>query len=195
MSKIMLKPVFILPVFLLPNGCTRLRVFEQRYLKLIKLASNTDGFIIAINTELDAIAADVKIINFEQGSDGVLIVDVCCTQLVKLQKTDIDADNLMMAETKNIDHWADNVDKHDPANTSDLSKEFRYLSKSLIKVFEQNDTLSQIFHENFFEHKYWVVARWIELLPIPIEKKQIFYSYDSFHKAVRFIYEVLAEQK
>jgi len=38
-------PIFPLPVFLLPGGVTKLRIFEPRYLKMVSTASSGQGFV------------------------------------------------------------------------------------------------------------------------------------------------------
>lgn len=82
-------PIFPLPVFLLPNGITRLRIFEPRYLKLVKIASTEQGFIILLQSEKPETTditwgSWVEIINFDSGEDGVLEIDVKCKSLVKI---------------------------------------------------------------------------------------------------------------
>ena len=65
-------PIFPLPVFLLPNGITRLRIFEPKYLKMIKIATKGQGFVITPNyketNSSDVIwGSQVEVINFDQG--------------------------------------------------------------------------------------------------------------------------------
>ena len=44
-------PIFPLPVFILPGGIIRLRIFEPRYLKMIKIATQGEGFVIWLNPQ------------------------------------------------------------------------------------------------------------------------------------------------
>ena len=64
----MILPVFTLPIFLLPDGHTRIRVFEPRYLKLVRIASQNHGFVIYNSDKHNEdVGSLVDIINFEQG--------------------------------------------------------------------------------------------------------------------------------
>ena len=49
--------VFPLPIILFPNGITRLRIFEPRYVRLVKQAAAGDGFALSVympNTEFNS---------------------------------------------------------------------------------------------------------------------------------------------
>ena len=39
-------PIFPLSIFLLPEGVTRLRIFEARYLKMVSMAMKNNGFVV-----------------------------------------------------------------------------------------------------------------------------------------------------
>ena len=108
-------PIFPLPVFLLPDGVTKLRIFEPRYLKMVSLASSGQGFVIwlndsSINTDdKDSImqwGSWVDIINFDKGEDGVLEIEVKCKCLVSISSIVHDKDNLHFGDVSHIDHWS-----------------------------------------------------------------------------------------
>ena len=43
----MKRAIFPLPVFILPEGATKLRIFEQRYLDMVKeAAKDNTGFVV-----------------------------------------------------------------------------------------------------------------------------------------------------
>lgn len=135
-------PVFPLPVFLLPEGITRLRIFEPRYLKMIRVATQGQGFIIWLNGKEEQSSTNmwgslVEIINFDQGEDGVLEVDVMCKSLVTLHSIDTDDDNLHYSAVTYLEHW--------PKSKIDASKE--ELTTSLFKVFENNIMLNELYAE------------------------------------------------
>lgn len=46
--------VFPLPIFLLPRGRQRLRIFEPKYLAMVAHAAQGDGFIIATQDNVNA---------------------------------------------------------------------------------------------------------------------------------------------
>jgi hypothetical protein len=181
-------PVFPLPIFLLPGGITRLRIFEPRYLKMVKLATQANGFAILLNeaerSKLNVSWASwVDIINFDQGDDGMLIIDVKCKALVKLIDVEVDKDNLRHANVTKIEHWPS--EEHD--------KVTKQLSSSLLTVFEQNVALSELYQDTFIDNANWVLARWLELLPIALTTKQVFAAKRSFLQAKSFIQSVVLE--
>jgi Lon protease-like protein len=189
-------PLFPLPVFLLPGGITRLRIFEQRYLKMIQIASKGSGFVITSNktnsnkastveTQDDDWGSWVDIINFDQGDDGVLEVDVKCKSLVQLLSIDKDKDNLHFGDVKISSHWSQ----------SDIKAENIPLFHSLVSVFEQNPLLESLYKDDMTANTHWVIARWLEILPINSEVKTLFSKDDSFQTAQEFVHSVVLSNK
>jgi Lon protease-like protein len=189
-------PIFPLPVFLLPGGITRLRIFEQRYLKMIQIASKGIGFVITSNktnsnkesiaeTQDDEWGSWVDIINFDQGEDGVLEVDVKCKNLVQLLSIDKDKDNLHFGDVKISSHWSQ----------SDIKAENIPLFHSLVSVFEQNPLLESLYKDEMTANTHWVIARWLEILPINAEVKTLFSKDNSFQTAQEFVHSVVLSNK
>lgn len=189
-------PIFPLPVFLLPGGITRLRIFEQRYLKMIQIASKGSGFVITSNktnsnkesiveTQEDEWGSWVDIINFDQGDDGVLEVDVKCKNLVQLLSIDKDKDNLHFGDVKISSHWSQ----------SDVKAENIPLFHSLVSVFEQSPLLESLYKDEMTANTHWVIARWLEILPINPEVKTLFSKDDSFQTAQEFVRSVVLSNK
>jgi Lon protease-like protein len=109
MNKINL-PIFPLPVFLLPNGITRLRIFEPRDLKMVKIATKEQGFVITpnyndTNNSNFVWGTWVEIINFHQGDNGILEIDVKSNYLVEISSLDKEKDNLLFGDISIIEHW------------------------------------------------------------------------------------------
>jgi Lon protease-like protein len=189
-------PIFPLPVFLLPGGITRLRIFEQRYLKMIQIASKGSGFVIVSNrtnstkestvaTPDDEWGSWVDIINFDQGDDGVLEVDVKCKNLVQLLSIDKDEDNLHFGDVKISSHWSQ----------SDMKTDNIPLFHSLVSVFEQSPLLENLYKDDMTANTQWVIARWLEILPINLEVKTLFSKGDSFQTAQEFVRSIVLSNK
>lgn len=179
-------PVFPLPVFLLPGGVTRLRIFEPRYLKMVRVATQEQGFVILLHEKQEHLfeknwASWVDIINFDQGNDGMLLIDVKCKSLVKLNNLTVDLDRLHHADTRLIPHWPDQV--HD-----DVTQK---LSTSLLNVFEQNEPLNSLYQDTFDDNANWVVSRWLELVPVKLSAKAVFADKQSFEQAKEFLESIV----
>lgn len=179
-------PIFPLPVFLLPNGITRLRIFEPRYLKLVKIASTEQGFIILLQSGEPEITdikwgSWVEIINFDKGADGVLEIDVKCKSLVSILSLEQDNQQLMFGHVREISHWSQKA-KHIKLNE---------LSSSLEAVFNNDKMLNALYPEKPTNNASWVVARWLELLPINLDIKNTFINDYSYQEAESFVHDII----
>ena len=179
-------PIFPLPIFILPQGITRLRIFEARYLKMVSLAMKNQGFVILSNDKDDKSSAPhvgswVEIINFEQSYDGILLIDVHCKCLVDIQSISQDSMKLHHGDVAPIAHWSEvNLDE----TTSDLST-------SLSKLFSENNELNDLYQKQCFSSGDWVVARWIELIPLKLSEKKIFVAQDSYSQAKQLLQRII----
>jgi uncharacterized protein len=179
-------PIFPLPIFLLPNGITRLRIFEPRYLKLVKIATKEKGFIILLqsqSSELSGIewGSWVEIINFDQGEDGVLEIDVKCKSLVRVLSLVKKEEELQFCAVSEILHWSQEIEK----------TKFNALSASLEAVFENDEKLNDLYHDKPTNNTNWVVARWLELLPVKLEIKNSFVYDHTFQEAESFVQSII----
>ena len=179
-------PIFPLPVFLLPNGITRLRIFEPRYLKLVKIASTEQGFIILLQSEKSEVTdikwgSWVEIINFDSGEDGVLEIDVKCKSLVKILSINSSVDKLQFGCVTEILHWSQKT----------KTTQFNALSESLEAVFDSDEILNALYHDKPTDNKSWVVARWLELLPVNLAVKSSFILEHTYQDAEKFVQSII----
>ena len=181
---------FPLPVFLLPGGITKLRVFEQRYIRLVQEAAGDTGFAITCPLMSFDPSCDeynwgswVKIVDFETGDDGLLHIDVQCIEMVKLKDLTIDDDGLKRGNVELYRHWAENLD-------ADRSED-NILSQPLRHLFEQHTFLQNLYKQPLFESQPWVVSRWLELIPLQDEDKNRFVDPCSFEQAKDFVLDIL----
>ena len=186
-SKVTL-PIFPLPVFLLPEGITRLRIFEPRYLKMITIATKEQGFVIWLNTNESQLPHSkwgswVNIINFNQGKDGVLEIDVKCKALVNILAIDKDTDNLHFGQVCEVSHWSQ----------GDAQPSVYALSNAIEHVFENDTMLSELYSEKQTDNINWVIARWLELLPVNFSIKNSFVDQHGFEDAKNFVQSIIGK--
>ncbi|MCF2949796.1 LON peptidase substrate-binding domain-containing protein [Paraglaciecola aquimarina] len=179
-------PIFPLPVFLLPEGVIRLRIFEPKYLKMVKIASQQNGFVICSDIKGSSKTNPnwgswVHIINFDQGQDGVLEIDVKCQSLVEVRNMEKDSDSLQFGEITPIYHWSQD----------DVTNSTSTLSKPLKKLFENNTLLNDLYSEKPTHNTHWVTARWLELLPVDLAIKTAFVEQQGFAQATSFIEDII----
>ncbi|SEL76588.1 hypothetical protein SAMN05216262_12125 [Colwellia chukchiensis] len=179
-------PVFPLALLLLPQGLTRLRIFEARYLKMVSLAMKASGFVILPKPQQSQLTSPVtgswvEIINFHQGDDGLLIIDVRCKSLVDISNLTQDESQLHHGDVCIKTHWP----------CIDLDNITRPLSTALAEIFHDTQQLSALYQQCHFESGRWVVSRWLELLPIALNDKTCFLQSDSYSAATQFLYNII----
>jgi len=186
--------VFPLPVFLLPGGITQLRIFEPRYIRLVKQAATGEGFaLLATNTEpvpstcSSAIAAWVEIIDFSRLADGLLGIMVQAKNLVELEHYQREADQLLTAEAQVVEHWQTLSVNH----IAQYSNQSVNLVTALRGIINQHQQLKSLYVEPHYDDLQWVCARFIELLPLPISDKQPFLQVQSFEQCIHFLHTVI----
>jgi hypothetical protein len=181
-------PVLPLPVFVLPDGKVRLRIFEKKYLKMLSLIADHQSFVIRLTSSSKTARTSywgslVKIQDFNQGEDGILEVDVLCMSLVNIGNTRIDKNELTFAKVTPFSHWSQ--------QNTDENMTSKMLSSALNNTLERNDMLSQFYQTRPLNNVHWVVARWIELLPLSVTVKNLFVQIDSFTSAKEFVDSVI----
>ncbi|WDE10161.1 LON peptidase substrate-binding domain-containing protein [Thalassomonas haliotis] len=181
-------PIFPLPVYLLPGGITQLRIFEQRYLNMVKNVGNTQGFVIAYvldDARMSKWGSWVDIIDFDSDEEGLLNITVKCKSLVSISDTSKQADRLLCGTVTPMEHWQASTDRQD----------CHFLQQQLKWLFNEYEALQQLYQSCYFERDDWVCARWLELLPVKFEDKSFFADKDSFLAAVAFLNVILGAEK
>lgn len=184
--------LFPLPVFLLPGGVTRLRIFEQRYIRLVQESAGDVGFVLASpyisfepNVEENNWGAWVKIIDFETGDDGLLLIDIKCEEMVKIHSMSIENDGLKRGSVSTFSHWSDEI-----LNLSS-GKVNQQLTKQLQTLYRENPALAALYPRPNFDSLTWVCQRWLEILPLKPDEQNLFVQPDSFAKGYEFLQSVV----
>ena len=185
--------LFPLPIFLLPGGYTRLKIFEQRYLHMVKEASKTgQGFVLCNYVEDAAYNVPgegvlVKIVDFSQDPNGQLLIDVFGESRVSINDVHCDKQQLRYGECEKLDGppW----ECHDAW----LSLIDNDLQHKLEHVFHANPVLDDLYREKDFSDPIWVAYRWLELLPIPMMQKEKVKQAQTFEQVANFLHTVLDE--
>ncbi|WP_413284283.1 LON peptidase substrate-binding domain-containing protein [Vibrio sp. MA40-2] len=184
-------PVFPLPIFLLTGGMQRLRIFEAKYVAMVANANETDGFVMSVYDQERAFnAADwgahVKIVDFDQGEDGILQVDVLAVGLVSLSDFSYQQDGLLLAHAETLPHWSvepslvsDWSKQQNTEITSDKlsfnnSEEHQQFSTVLQGIFQSHKPLNDLYKEQYFDYYEWVCARLLEIIPLSLTEKEKF---------------------
>lgn len=179
--------IFPLPVYLLPGGVTQLRIFEPRYVRMVSESfKHGNGFVICVYLDDEEYnvpdwGARVEIIDFEQGKDGILHIKVRSEELVDIGAVCVETDGLRKAKCSSRAHWPDLPMTEDAEGLSALLKE----------VLTNVDVLNKNYVETDYDNLSWVCRRWLELIPIPMEDKLKFASFNSIGDAKTFLLSIL----
>jgi len=163
-------PLFPLRTVLFPGGPLPLRVFEPRYLDMISRCLKTDTpFGVVLIRDGDetgtarthAVGTLARIIDWYQGSDGLLGVTAAGGLRFRLLDVTTEPDGLYVGEVETL--------PDDPETT--LPAEFKPLVAILQGVLEDLGLLYEKL-ERRYDDASWVGFRFAEVLPIDNPQKQ-----------------------
>ena len=165
-------PLFPLQTVLFPGGPLSLRIFERRYLDMISecLRSN-QLFGIVLNNQLPnsdeknfcKMGTLAQIVDWDQGTDGVLGLKVIGNDRFLLTNYDQDENGLNIGEVKVIESEKKLL----------LPAEYMTLSSILKSILDEFSELYTSVKKDFNDAS-WVGYRLAEILPIELSQKQIY---------------------
>ncbi|MGI2172124.1 LON peptidase substrate-binding domain-containing protein [Shewanella sp. MF05960] len=195
----MIIPIFPLPICLLPQGYTQLRIFEARYKRLVSESLKSgQGFGLCMLSDdkktIMPIGTLTHIIDFETLEDGLLGISVQGKQTFTINNITEESDGLKRAEVTLIDGWPSNIIETHPAQPHiklNERKKDQYLSKTLKQLLQQYPQHLAHYSENDFNDISWVCQRWLEIIPLSAkEKYQCIHSHDHL-LAKSFLFDVI----
>ena len=163
-------PLFPLRTVLYPGGPLPLRIFEPRYLDMVSSCMKTDTpfgvVLIREGSETGpASTYDVgtlaKIVDWYQGSDGLLGITALGEQRFRLASVEQQDDGLNIATVDVIESQAPTA----------LPTEYEPMAQILAGVLGNLGRLYENLDTNY-EDAGWVSYRFAEILPISPEEKQ-----------------------
>lgn len=183
--------VFPLPIFLLPQGRTRLRIFEPRYIRMVKQSAGADGFVLSLLQKENEHATSewgawVEIIDFETLSDGMLGITVEAKHLVMLSNFYHEQDKLLNATVEVVTHWdQSDIDLYaKPVSFNDIQTTYHDL-------LSQQTQLAELYPQPKCGNLTWLVSRWLEVLPLSFEMRKKLTQKDSFGLALETVETIL----
>lgn len=165
-------PLFPLRTVLVPGAALGLRVFEPRYLDLVRECGRRgSGFGICLILDGDesgapatpaGVGTEARIEDFDTGPDGLLTLRVRGARRFHVRHTRVRDSGLIIAD---VDWCA-----ADPV--IELQPEHALLGVVLRKILEHIDGADQAFPEPQFDDAAWVGWRLAELLPLEQPHRQ-----------------------
>ncbi len=165
-------PLFPLNTVLFPEGLLPLRIFETRYIDMIRecLRGEGGGFVVlsireGIETSAEArfstLGTRAEVIDWEQRPDGLLGILACGRERVRVVSHERRPDGLLVGRVEAVEEW--------PA--LELPLEFSSLAGLLERLLDQlGAPWSHL--ERRVGDSAWVAGRLTELLPLDLGIKQ-----------------------
>lgn len=164
-------PIFPLNTVIFPRGCMPLRIFEARYLDMVKhCVKENSSFVVCLirsGREVSAPASfyplgtECEITDWETTPEGLLGITVVGRHRVEVSSPQIAPDNLITADIVRTEEMPDQP-------LPDSFGEWRDLLRQIMQKLGSPFTDLQADYES----ADWVGARLIEYLPIELAKKQ-----------------------
>ncbi|GGP43950.1 peptidase S16 [Shewanella algicola] len=195
----MIIPIFPLPICLLPQGYTQLRIFESRYKRLVSESLKSgQGFGLCMLADdkktILPIGTLTEIIDFETLDDGLLGISVQGKQTFSINKIDVEHDGLKRADVTLIDSWPSDLIEAQvvqPHIKPLERKKDQFLSKTLKQLLQQYPQHLAHYSEDNFNDIAWVCQRWLEVIPLSAkEKYQCINSHDHL-LAKSFLFDII----
>ncbi|ACD60871.1 ATP-dependent protease La (LON) domain subfamily [Xanthomonas oryzae pv. oryzae PXO99A] len=175
-------PLFPLHNVLLPGAAMGLRVFERRYLDLVRESGrNGTSFgvcLILDGTEVGAPAmpaafgTEVRIEDFDVGADGVLVLRLRGTRRFHVQRSRIRDNGLVVGEV----NWCE------PDSDDELRPEHSLLATVLERMLEQVGGQFASVGPGLLDQAAWVGWRLAELLPLTEQQRLSLLQQDDPHQ-------------
>lgn len=184
-------PLFPLSAHLLPGGRMSLRIFEPRYVRMIKEACKADtGFGICMmnsqgnrekNEHIYSVGTYAKVVDFDLMDDGFLGVTVEGHQCFNIESVITESDELRIGKCEWLNKWTDNISDNSIAP----------IDERLIEIFDKYPELESLYENPKFDDPIWVIYRWLELLPVEAVQKQQLLQQSDCTQALDFLIKLV----
>ncbi|KOR42011.1 ATP-dependent protease [Xanthomonas oryzae] len=175
-------PLFPLHNVLLPGAAMGLRVFERRYLDLVRESGRNgtsfgvclilDGTEVGAPATPAAFGTEVRIEDFDVGADGVLVLRLRGTRRFHVQRSRIRDNGLVVGEV----NWCE------PDSDDELRPEHSLLATVLERMLEQVGGQFASVGPGLLDHAAWVGWRLAELLPLTEQQRLSLLQQDDPHQ-------------
>ncbi|EKQ60531.1 ATP-dependent protease [Xanthomonas campestris pv. leeana] len=175
-------PLFPLHSVLLPGAAMGLRVFERRYLDLVRECGRNgtsfgvclilEGNEVGVPATPAAFGTEVRIEDFDVGADGVLVLRLRGTRRFHVQRSRIRDNGLVVGDVA----W------REPDPDDELRPEHGLLATVLERMLEQVGGEFASVGPGLLDQAAWVGWRLAELLPLTEQQRLSLLQQDDPHR-------------
>lgn len=184
-------PLFPLPVVLFPDGYLNLRIFEQRYIDMVRECSLKSSYfgVCLFNKPEESnqpanhmkVGTMAEICDFSTLKDGLLGITARGRQKFMIQTTRMRDNGLLMGDVETLDE----------TGPVELPPEFSVLSMITGRFMEQLGDRYPSFQPRLLQDAGWVGYRLAELLPLENNEKQALLQIDDPLERLQLLVDVL----
>lgn len=184
-------PLFPLRMVLLPGARLGLRVFERRYLDMLRECSRLDTrFGVCLMLEGEevgtpalpaAFGVEAHIEDFDVGADGVLVLRLRGERRFHVLRTRVRDNGLILADVE----WSP------PDHDDELRPEHALLATVLAHIIEQAGPAFAPRHPAQLDQAAWVGWRLAELMPLDEAQRLQLLQYDDPHQRLQALLDWL----
>ena len=185
-----LMPLFPLQSIVLPGGLFPLRIFERRYLDMVRdcIKNNTDFSIALIRdnskeeyiTDVYNYGCLVKITDWNQLDDGLLGITVGGTNKVKIHDRNLEKNNLLTGMIEDIETEKEYM----------IPQKYLLLSRFYKKIYPGIKHVISFKKERYADAS-WIGFRLIECLPLDSSTKNKLIAMDHAIERLDMLYEIV----
>ena len=183
-------PLFPLQSIVLPGGLFPLRIFERRYLDMVRdcIKNNTDFCIALIRdnskeeyiTDVYNYGCLVKITDWNQLDDGLLGITVEGTNKVKIYDRNLEKNNLLTGMIEDIETEKEYM----------IPQKYLLLSRFYKKIYPGIKHVISFKKERYADAS-WIGFRLIECLPLDSSTKNKLIAMDHAIERLDMLYEIV----
>ena len=168
-------PIFPLSSITFPGGYMPLRIFETRYIDMVKdCVKNNTGFGISLskpnNIDYYDVGTYCKISDWEQMDDGLLGITIRGKYRYRITNSGAQSDGLIRADIEHMDE----------PSFVDVPKELMPYSDFLKNILEQYPKFYHDEAPKYFTESGLVGSRLAEILPMPLDEKQVILEIEDY---------------
>lgn len=198
-------PLFPLKAVLFPRGVLPLRVFETRYIDMVRDCMKSgrafgvvlikSGQEVGAGAEPETIGTLAHITHWDMQDAGVLLLRTQGGQRFRILETRVAQDQRLEAQIELLP--ADTDGAFDDIHVQCATALKAVIDKVLSKLrSEHGDDFDSPFSEPMaLDSTAWVANRWCELLPIPLKARQKLLELDDARMRLNIVHQYLKQHK
>lgn len=198
-------PLFPLKTVLFPGGVLPLKVFETRYIDMVRdcMKNNAPFGVVLIKSgqevgtaaEPETVGTLARIMQWDMPSLGVMLLHTQGEERFRILHARVMADNRLEAQVAMI---APDIDVPVTAMHVHCAKALKIVmdditAKGQAQAGEAFD--SPFSHPLQFESTEWVANRWCEILPIPLKARQKLLELEDAQTRLSIVHQYLQQHK